>query len=87
MRLLRKLAVLPVRLYRRFLSPLKPRMCRFAPTCSQYAIEVVEAHGIVRGGGLAIWRVLRCQPFSRGGYDPVPPPRRARRDTPPPTNR
>lgn len=74
-RLLRNLAVLPIRLYQRFLSPLKPPTCRFHPTCSSYAIEAVQLHGILRGGWLAAWRVLRCQPFSRGGHDPVPPPR------------
>jgi len=72
---LRSIATAPLRFYRRFLSPLKPPMCRFSPTCSQYAIEAVEAHGVVRGGGLAIWRILRCQPFARAGYDPVPPRR------------
>lgn len=72
---LRTIATAPLRFYRRYLSPLKPPMCRFAPTCSQYAIEAVEAHGIVRGGALAIWRILRCQPFARAGYDPVPPRR------------
>ena len=63
----------PLRFYRRFLSPLKPPMCRFHPTCSQYAIEALERHGLVRGTGLALWRLLRCQPFCRGGHDPVPP--------------
>jgi putative membrane protein insertion efficiency factor len=72
---LRAIATAPLRFYRRFLSPWKPPMCRFSPTCSQYAIEAVEAHGILRGGGLAIWRILRCQPFARAGYDPVPLPR------------
>lgn len=72
---LRSIATAPLRFYRRFLSPLKPPMCRFAPTCSQYAIEAVETHGVLRGGMLATWRILRCQPFARGGYDPVPPAR------------
>lgn len=58
--------------YRRWVSPLLPRSCRFHPTCSQYAIEAIAAHGMRRGGGLALRRVLRCQPFSRGGFDPVP---------------
>lgn len=69
---LRRLATLPVRLYQRFLSPLKPAMCRFSPTCSQYAVEAVERHGILRGGAYAVWRILRCHPFCKGGYDPVP---------------
>ncbi len=75
MSVLRSIVTAPLRFYRRFLSPLKPPMCRFSPTCSQYAIEAVEVHGVLRGGGLAIWRLLRCQPFARSGYDPVPRPR------------
>ena len=46
--------------------------CRFSPTCSHYAYQAIAKHGLIRGSGLAIWRVLRCQPFSRGGFDPVP---------------
>jgi putative membrane protein insertion efficiency factor len=69
----RYVATLPLRFYRRFLSPLKPPMCRFSPTCSQYAIEAIERHGIFRGSALAVWRILRCHPFCRGGHDPVPP--------------
>jgi putative membrane protein insertion efficiency factor len=69
----RSIASAPIRFYRRFLSPLKPPMCRFKPTCSQYAIEALEVHGVVRGTLLAVWRILRCQPFARGGFDPVPP--------------
>ena len=72
MKALRRLATLPIRFYRRFLSPLKPPMCRFSPTCSQYAVEAIEAHGILRGGAYAVWRIMRCHPFCRGGYDPVP---------------
>lgn len=61
------------------LSPLLGRdKCRFTPTCSAYAREAVETHGVLRGLGLAGWRVLRCQPLCRGGYDPVPPPRAPR---------
>lgn len=70
---LRRLATAPIRFYRRFLSPLKPPMCRFDPTCSAYAQEAIEAHGILRGAGLALWRILRCNPLCRGGHDPVPP--------------
>lgn len=75
MRFLRELLVLPIRLYRRFLSPLKPPTCRFHPTCSAYAIEAVRVHGALRGSWLALRRVLRCQPFCEGGHDPVPEPR------------
>jgi putative membrane protein insertion efficiency factor len=69
------LLTLPLRLYRRFLSPLKPATCRFSPTCSEYAIRALEAHGPLRGAALATWRLLRCQPFARAGHDPVPDPR------------
>jgi uncharacterized protein len=62
----------PIRLYQRFLSPLKPPMCRFTPTCSHYAHDAVLRHGVLRGGLLATWRILRCQPFSAAGPDPVP---------------
>lgn len=68
----RKLLALPVRLYRRFLSPLKPPMCRFQPTCSQYAIEALERHGLLHGSALTLWRILRCHPLCKGGFDPVP---------------
>jgi putative membrane protein insertion efficiency factor len=59
--------------YKRFISPLLPPACRFHPTCSEYAMEAVQLHGVWKGTGLALWRLARCQPFSKGGYDPVPP--------------
>ena len=58
--------------YKRFVSPLLPRACRFEPTCSVYARQAIERHGFLRGGGLAVGRLLRCHPFHRGGLDPVP---------------
>ena len=61
-----------IKLYRKLISPLLPNACRFTPTCSQYAIEAIDKFGAVRGSILAIWRILRCNPFCRGGYDPVP---------------
>lgn len=64
---------LPIRAYRRWISPLKPPMCRFAPTCSRYALEALHVHGLFKGGALALWRVCRCHPFSEPGPDPVPP--------------
>lgn len=57
--------------YQLFISPLFPPVCRFVPSCSQYAIEAVNRYGVFRGGGMAIWRIARCHPFARGGYDPV----------------
>ena len=74
--LLRRALVLPISLYRRYLSRFKPPMCRFHPTCSAYAQEAILTHGPLRGIGLAIWRIMRCQPFAKGGLDPVPPARR-----------
>lgn len=62
-----------IRVYQKIISPLKPvPTCRFSPTCSQYAIEAFAEWGVICGLGLTIWRLLRCQPFSKGGYDPVP---------------
>ena len=65
--------VLLVRGYQKLISPLIGPHCRFAPTCSQYAVEALAQHGVVRGLGLAVRRILRCHPFSEGGLDPVPP--------------
>lgn len=65
------LALRLILFYRRFVSPLLPPSCRFVPTCSEYGYEAIATHGIVKGGRLAVWRVLRCNPFGRGGYDPV----------------
>jgi uncharacterized protein len=64
--------LLLIRGYKRFISPLLPPSCRFYPTCSDYAYEAIEKHGLLKGGRLAIWRVLRCNPFGKGGIDPVP---------------
>lgn len=60
-----------IMLHRRFLSQLMPPSCRFTPTCSRYALDAVRRYGALRGGWLAFWRVLRCNPFNRGGYDPL----------------
>ena len=61
-----------IRLYKKFISPLKPPCCRFTPTCSAYAIEAFQKRGFFAGFILMTWRLLRCNPFGRGGYDPVP---------------
>jgi uncharacterized protein len=58
--------------YQRRISPMLGARCRFHPTCSHYAREALQNHGLIKGMGLAIWRILRCQPFCKGGYDPVP---------------
>ncbi|MBQ7617859.1 MAG: membrane protein insertion efficiency factor YidD [Desulfovibrio sp.] len=68
----RRLAVLPIRLYQLLLSPVLPVACRFLPTCSAYAMEAILRHGIVRGGYLALRRLARCHPWGGSGYDPVP---------------
>jgi putative membrane protein insertion efficiency factor len=65
----------PIRLYQRFVSPALPRRCKYEPTCSAYAAEALRVHGPLRGSVLATWRLLRCNPFSHGGYDPVRAPR------------
>ena len=61
-----------IRLYKRFLSPLLPPSCRFTPSCSRYTVEAIQKHGALRGTLLGTWRILRCNPFGKGGYDPVP---------------
>jgi uncharacterized protein len=60
-----------LRLYKRWISPAIPPSCRYVPTCSEYAMEAVERYGVLRGGAMAAWRVLRCHPFVKGGHDPV----------------
>jgi len=60
-----------IRCYQRFVSPALPRRCKYEPTCSAYALEALRSYGFVRGSVLAGWRLLRCNPFSHGGYDPV----------------
>jgi uncharacterized protein len=62
----------PIRAYQRWISPSRPRRCRYEPTCSAYAVEAIERHGAGRGLLLAAYRLLRCNPFSHGGFDPVP---------------
>lgn len=69
---MRRIAMWMIRGYQRAISPLLPPACRFVPTCSDYGYQAIEKYGIMRGGVMAIWRVLRCNPFGKGGYDPVP---------------
>ncbi len=61
-----------IRLYKRFLSPYLPPSCRFTPSCSRYTVEAIQKHGALRGCLLGAWRILRCNPFGKGGHDPVP---------------
>ena len=62
-----------IRFYRRYISPRKGGpCCRYSPTCSRYAVTAIERYGALKGGRMAVWRVMRCNPFAKGGYDPVP---------------
>jgi putative membrane protein insertion efficiency factor len=70
-RAFRWFVLLPVRAYRRLLSPVLPQRCKYHPSCSAYAVEAVRSYGVIRGAVLAGWRLLRCNPWSHGGYDPV----------------
>ena len=67
-----RLLIALTRVYQRFVSPLLPASCIYTPTCSEYAIQALRAHGTLRGGWLALRRIARCNPLHRGGYDPVP---------------
>ncbi|MBO5250146.1 MAG: membrane protein insertion efficiency factor YidD [Muribaculaceae bacterium] len=66
------LLILPIRFYQTCISPMLPKACRYTPTCSQYAIEAIERHGLIKGFWLAIKRICRCHPWGGSGYDPVP---------------
>ena len=72
MKMMKKAMIRSIRVYQRYLSPLKSTKCPYIPSCSQYGLEEVEKYGAVKGGAMAAWRILRCNPFSGGGYDPVP---------------
>lgn len=68
---MKKVLIGIINFYRRFVSPLKRPCCRFYPSCSQYALTAIERYGAVRGGFMAVKRIIRCNPFCKGGYDPV----------------
>jgi putative membrane protein insertion efficiency factor len=68
---LRHVAIAPIRFYQRIVSPAIPQRCKYAPTCSAYATQAIREYGILRGLVLASWRLLRCNPWSHGGFDPV----------------
>ena len=70
-----KVLILLIRAYQYALSPMFGQRCKYYPTCSNYAIEALRVHGVLRGAGQATWRIMRCNPFSHGGVDPVPPRR------------
>ena len=69
---MKQLLLALIRMYQKHVSPAFPPRCRFIPTCSQYGLEAIERFGAIKGGALTLWRILRCNPWSRGGYDPVP---------------
>lgn len=68
---MKKIILSMIKFYRKYISPLKRPCCRFYPTCSQYAIDAICKYGVLKGGYIAIKRILRCNPFNEGGYDPV----------------
>jgi hypothetical protein len=69
---MKKFFILVIKFYKRYISPLKSTKCPYYPSCSDYGLEAVEKYGAFKGGLLALWRIIRCNPFSKGGYDPVP---------------
>ena len=68
---MKKLLICLIKFYRKYISPMKSTKCPYYPTCSEYGLEAVEKYGALKGGMLAAWRICRCNPFSKGGYDPV----------------
>lgn len=78
---MKRILISAIRFYQKHISPLKKPCCRFYPTCSSYAIEAIEKKGIVRGLAMSVWRVLRCNPFGKGGFDPVEKQKDKRRKT------
>lgn len=68
---MKKLVIIILKIYKKYISGFFPPSCKYHPTCSMYAIEAIEKYGIFKGGLITIWRVLRCNPFLKGGYDPV----------------
>jgi hypothetical protein len=70
--MVKKLLIFLIKFYQKDISPLKTTKCPYIPTCSAYGLEAVEKYGALKGGLLAVWRIIRCNPFSKGGYDPVP---------------
>ena len=69
---MKKIVIRLIQIYRKYISPIKGTKCPYYPTCSEYGLEAVERYGALKGSLLAAWRIIRCNPFSKGGYDPVP---------------
>ena len=69
---MKKTIISIIQLYKRFISPMFPNRCRFYPTCSEYMVQAIEKYGMIKGIRLGVWRLLRCNPFSKGGFDYVP---------------
>ena len=69
---MKKIVIALIKGYRKYISPIKSTKCPYFPTCSEYGLQAVEKYGVIKGGLLAFWSILRCNPFSKGGYDPVP---------------
>ena len=69
---MKKIVIALIKGYRKYISPMKSTKCPYFPTCREYGLQAVEKYGVIKGGLLAFWRILRCNPFSKGGYDPVP---------------
>ena len=70
--IIKRFCILIIEFYQKYLSPLKKTKCPYFPTCSCYGKQAIEKHGVIKGGLLATWRIMRCNTFSKGGYDPVP---------------
>lgn len=68
---MRKIFVFLIKIYQRAISPMFPPSCRFYPTCSEYSVQAITKYGVFKGGAKSVWRILRCNPFNKGGYDPV----------------
>lgn len=75
---MKNVAVICLRFYKGAISPHLPVACRYVPSCSEYTAEAVAKHGLLRGSALGLWRLLRCNPFAHGGFDPVPPKKAAK---------
>lgn len=69
---MKKIMIGLIKFYRKYISPMKRTKCPYIPSCSEYGLEAVRKYGAIKGGLLALWRIIRCNPFSKGGYDPVP---------------